>query len=80
MKGTNFKDESGGVPRAAAFKSQQEIADELGVHRDSVKAIKSGDRGMSVAVALMTAVAGARAPGTHPGSRSDRTGERLGSE
>lgn len=37
----------GGIP-AAAYQSQRELAENLGIHRETVTAVKTGKRGLSV--------------------------------
>ncbi len=55
MPGINSKNQPfGGIP-AAAFKSQTELAEELGTHQPTIAAIKSGAQGMSVDLARRVA-------------------------
>ncbi len=54
MPGINSNDAFGGIP-AAAFKSQTDLAEELGTHQETLAAIKSGSRGMSVDLARRVA-------------------------
>ncbi len=54
MAGINSGNAFGGIP-AASMKSHKELAGELGTHRETITAIKSGGRGMSVDLARRVA-------------------------
>jgi plasmid maintenance system antidote protein VapI len=63
MSGINSRDAFGGIP-AAALKSQQELAGELGTQQQVVSAMKSGQRGVSAEIARRIATKSGEKAGT----------------
>jgi len=61
MPGINSKGAFGGVP-AAALKNNRQLAEELGLHRETVVAVKSGRRGLSVDASKLVAAKSGEKP------------------